>query len=503
MASLIQYATSDTDIRGVGVFIREIPPPGTIQSAAQNVVGFVGEFGWGPTDAAYEPTSSQDLIDTMFGPCGLAHAGFKAFYGKRYGRVICSRVTGSGAAAASVTIDDAASSGTESLVATAAYTGPGGNNITIVVSENADTATSPDVTVSFTKADGSTYTATYEAIQVSSGAVTDPGDPFVTFSAHASAAQGAYAGTYTLGMTPAGAASASTAGADGTINAASYTTAINRLGGASSAVAVVCPLEPTSAITTADVNGAIYTFSGSNTDKMCLLLTVDGETTSAAITDATSYARDNVVKCWPRVNQRLLNSSGSLVSTETDPNAFLASILANTDPWLSPGGKTGAPYTGEILSLEDETIGHDAYANLTEGGVCAWFMSSRNGAIIRGAVTTSLDTSLNRIRRRRYTTYLADSISGFLEDYVDLPLDIDLTNNRLGPNTTAQVGAIRQFLESERTDAHLIAFEVDPFEAMDATKYAAGRWDIVVRAQDVPGAEQIILRLQSGPSVTI
>lgn len=499
MASLIQYATSDASIRGTGVFILEVPPPGTLRGVGQGVVGLVGEFPWGPS-TAYEPESSQDLINSMFGPCGLGHAAFASVYGKKFGRVVCARVIGSDAVAASVTIEDAATAGAASLKVTANHAGTAGNAISIVIATASGKA---NATVSFTKADGSTYTATYVAVQAADGTVTDPGDPYVTFSKATSATNDAFAGSYTLGQSVADPINASVSGTNGTINAAAYAAAIALLGGASSAVSVICPVEPSSAITDADINGSLYTASASNIDKLYLLKTVNGETTANAIINADLYARDNVVKCWPRVNQRLPNSDGNLVVTEVDGNAFLASILVNTDPWLSPGGTTGSPFTGEIVSLENETISNDAYANLTEGGVSAWFMSSRNGAIIRGAVSTSLDTTVNRIRRRRYTTFLAESISAFLEAYVDLPLDLDLAGRKVGPNTGAQLAAIRGFLSDEKNAAHIIAFSVDAFEAMTSAKFAAGRWDITVRVQDVPGAEQIVLRLQAGPSVSV
>ncbi len=495
MGTLVSYASNEGAIRGIGVFILEVPPPGTVQSGAQNVVGLVGEFGWGP-EAAYEPTSSTDLRDAMFGPCGQGYAAWQSLYGKRFGRVICSRVLGTDAAAASVTIEDAATSGTASLKATARYKGAKGNNITITVATVGGAA---DVTVSFARADGSLYSASYEAVQSANGNVTDPGDPYVLFEKASGATADAYAGTYTLGQTVADPIDASTVGTDGTINAAAYTTALARLGGVSSPVAIVCPVAPTSAISTADVNGSLFTFAGSNPDKIVLLRTAASESVSSAISDVASYSAENVVKLWSRVYQRLPGTDGNLAKTLTDGGPFLASILANTDPWISPGSKEGTRYTGEILDLEDTSISAEAYANLVEAGVAPWFMSSKNGAMIRGAVCTDG----TRIRARRYKTFIQKSIAFYLEDYVDSPLDLNVAGKVLGPNTSGQVGAIRQFLESERIVSHLIAYDIDPFEAMDSTKFAAGRWDIVVRVTDVPGAEQIVIRHQQGPSVSI
>lgn len=502
MGTLISYAANEGAIRGVGIFILEVPAPGVVQAQAQNTVGFVGEFPWGP-EALFEPSSADEMLHEMFGPCGQGHPAYQSLYGKRFGRVVCSRVLGSDAAAASVTIDDADTAGTASLVATARRKGAAGNGIELVIAATADVATSRDATIRFTRANGTVYERTYPAVQASDGTVTDPGDPFVELAAHASAEEPAHAGTYQLGMTPDGAASASTAGTDGTIDAAAYTAALARLAGVGSPADIVCPVGSSSAISVGDVNGALHVFAGDEPDKMILLRTTPEETVSAALSDAASHRGPNVVKLYGRVKQRLPTAEGDLEVQLTDGAPFLASILAQTDAWVSPGSREATRHTRQVVGVEHTTLSNEAYAILVEGGVSAWFMSTRNGAMIRGAVSTTLDEPLNRIRAQRYKIYVGKSLATFLEDYVDSPLDINLVTQVLGPNTTGQIGAIRDFLARERSAAHLVAFEIDPFSEMDLAKFAKGRWDIVVRVQDVPGAEQTVIRHQQGPSVVI
>ena len=505
MGSLVRAVTGESGITGIGVFILELPPPGVVQAANLSTTGIAGEFPWGPDSEKYTPTSAADLIETMYGPAPQGHVAFRALYGKQFGPVICSRVVGPAATKASVTVEDDEGTPVESVVATANYKGSAGDNISVTYADNADTGGS-DVTVSFTKVDGSSYSKTYEDFQASDGTVTDPGDPHVSFAAHANAVAPVAPGTYTLGQAVAGSVAASTAGDDDASNiaAAHYTTAISRLGGASSAVAHLFCVEAASGsgVSASDINGALYTWAGDNPYKLAILTGVSSESNSAALTDAANYRRDNVVKLWPgRVYQKVPDSDGNLTKTLVDGNAFFASLLANLDPWESPGIKRASDFTGPILGLEDESLGHSAYAALAEGGVCSWFMEDRRGAMIRGARSTSLDATENRLVRRRYTTYLAKSLSSYLTDFADSPLDLD--EGSLGPNTSSAIGGMRQFLADEEDAAHIIDSDVDPFGATTAAEYALGRWDIDVRVQTVPGAEQIVLRLQAGPSVSI
>jgi hypothetical protein len=507
MASLIQYVTSEAQIRGVGVFIREIPPPGVVTAPALNVVGFVGEFPWGPINTPIEPMSAEELLNTFFGPCGQGHPAYQAFVGKRFGRVICSRVGGGvGHVAASVTIKDAATGGSAALVATARFPGAAGNNIQIEVIEEQALPAIHGVEVSFTQANGAEYRAYYPAVQVANGDVTDPGDPYVAFAKASGASSPAWPGTYMLGQVVADPVSARVVGSDGTPTTSTYGLAFDSILGASSPASIVTVVEKSSSLSHVSIATVMHTKSADYPEKLFITPTVPAETPSEALQEAANIRRDNVIKLWPRVRQNLSDSNGDLVNTLVDGAPFLSSILANTDPWLSPGGPAvSAPFTSGINSLDPLalTASNATYANLVEGGVSPWFMSSRFGAILRGAVSTSLDTAINRIRRRRYTTYLAEAMSSALEPYVDSPLDIDLARQRLGPNTSAQIGMLTAFLEEEQSNARLIAYSISPYEAMTPAKYAQGRWDIVIRVQDVPGAEQIVLRLQSGPSVVV
>lgn len=486
MGTLISYATSEAQIRGVGVFIREIAPPGVVQGASSGTVALVGEFPWGPT-GRYEPTSVADLRDTMFGPAGQGHPAWVSLYGKRFGRVIVSRVEASDAAAATVTVQDEEMVPADSLIATARCKSKAGDGITLVIDENADDPDVRDVTVSFVRADGTTYSATYEAVQADDGAVTDPGDPFVAFAADVGASKPCEPGTYQLA-----------GGSDGTVSASDYAAALTAIGGVSSPAEIVVTVEPSSAVTDTDVNGALATHASENPQQIVILKTPAGESVSAALSDVAGYQGDNIVRLWPQVHQRAPQADGSLAKTQVDGNTFAAAMMAGTDPWISPGTRQAAELAEQIVDLEDTTLGSEAYASLLEGGISPWFMG-RAGAMLRGATCTDG----TRIRARRYATYVQMSIAQLLEDYVDTPLDLDLAERAMGPNTSGQIGAIRQFLVDERTLGHLVAFEIDPFGAMTPAKFSAGRWDIEIRVQDVPGAEQIVIRHQQGPSVQV
>ncbi|MCI0347590.1 MAG: hypothetical protein L0221_19485, partial [Chloroflexi bacterium] len=212
MGSLIRRVTSEGAI-GYGVNIWEETPPGRVGGVSSNIVGIVGDFPWGPVDTVTEITTAAELFATFCPtPFDAAddYAAMDAFLNKNFpGGLKIVRIDATSAATATKTYDDNAAA--DSVTVTANYQGALGNEISIAWSENADDATARDATVTI----GSDYSVTYENVATIVAAalvVTDPGDPYVTFSKASGAT-----------LVPAvAAASALATGSDGTAVAADY-----------------------------------------------------------------------------------------------------------------------------------------------------------------------------------------------------------------------------------------------------------------------------------------
>ena len=135
--------------------------------------------------------------------------------------------------------------------------------------------------------------------------------------------------------------------------------------------------------------------------------------------------------------------------------------------------------------------------------MAAWFISNTLGPIIRGGVTTSVTSGLEKIFRRRMTDFIVDSIAARAENFVETPLDLDLPTRTLGPLTGALVGEVNQFLGDLLGRERIRAFSVDPFSGNTQTDIDAGRWIILISVKLVSAAEEIVLKATIGEFVEV
>lgn len=497
MGSLVRRISSEGSA-GYGVNILEVLPPGQIRSGGSVVVGIVGDFPWGPVNVLTEVNTAGEFFATFcppaFGAAGT-YAAMDAFLNKAFpaGMQICRIVPTSVAQATAAKTYDDASAG-DSVTVTAKYPGLLGNSISVAWTANADDATARDATVTI----GTTYSVTYEAVAtiVSTAlVVTDPGDPYVTFSKASGAT-----------LVPAAAAAAAlTGGADGTAVAGDY------VGSSSSAVGIrlfyADSVEPDVLFVASCPSGLINSVNTgleafvADTDKGVVVLSTPASQTEAQIKAyAADYRDDRIVLVYPRVKTTDFYDTTAPTIT-VDPNSFMAALIAATDPWISPGGPRASrgPLAG-ITGLENASISTGGYDTLTDYGISAIAMFG-GSAIVRGGVTTSLTSGLEKIRRRRTADYLEKAIANRLQEYVETPFDGDLDAQSLGPNTAAEIGEINTFLGNEKFKGHIKDFTVDPWGAATAPDLAAGTWTIQIAVTTYSDQDQIILRFNVGDGV--
>lgn len=493
MGSLVYNIASLTDAR-YGINIQEVDPPSGVQGAGTNAVAVIGEFPWGPAGVVTLVTSVASFF-AQFGPLPFgnlnSYAALKAMMGKSFpGPLYVIRVDAASIAAATRTFQDAGGTPANSVVVTAKHPGASGNSIRVAWAVNAADADARDATVSI----GTAYTATYKAVAVVDGGaltVTDPADPYVTFTKSGSA-------------TTAPAAVSATAlasGSDGTAIAGDYTDAIDLLSDASLRFNTAFVAEAPSGLISA-INTGIDTFIDAHDKGVFFLCTPASQTETDAITAVGSLRTDRAVRLWQRVKTvNLFDPNRAEVTV--DGNSFAAVATASVAPELSPGGAGGAPYLRAITGLEQGTdpVG---LALLNENGIVPFFMSTAlEGAILHRAVLTTLVPGKTKVFRRRMTDFITVSLADFLERFLELPLDIDLNARELGPVTGPQMALFREFLESLKRGRRILAYSVDEFGANNQTNLSAGQWIIVVKVTLVPMQEEIVLQAQIGETVTV
>jgi hypothetical protein len=480
-----------------GVNILEVDTPGGVQGVASTAVGVLGAFPWGPEDTVTDCASGGEFFEN-FAPAPFAayynsYPALRAVLNKTFpGGLKVARISPSGAARGSKTFNDAAGTPAPSVVCTAAYKGAVGNRISVEwIAGSSGSKRSAIVRID------ETYEVTYIDV-VAATVVTDPGDPYVSFAAHAS-----------IALPPAVvAATVLTGGADGTPAAADYSGTAPAADGIRAFypsdvdIAVMIIAEPDSALVD-DANDALLAYWEATRKGIAVLCTVNGQTYSQAITYVADYHQNDggVVYPWPKVNT-INGFDVDRDEVEVDGASFVAAAIVSVDPEVSPGGAPGAPALVGISSLE--TSAEDlVYKQLNDAGISPFFNSRALGVIIRNGVTTSLISGKQKISRRRMTDFITMSIGEFLEPYVERPLDLSLSPPRMGPVTSAEYGAIEAFLADLKLLNRIESCSVDPYGGNTAAGIAAGTWVIRVAVKLFSSQDQIVLQAEIGQSVVV
>lgn len=505
MGTLIRRVTSAGGI-GYGVNIWELSPPKAVTGVSTSVIGMVAELPWGPVNeiqtittpgefwATFYPNDFATTKDYSTYPAVLALLNKPIFTS---GGLKVVRIEPTGAAKSTKTFQDITP--TDSVTVEALYYGLLGDSINIAWTANADVAGNRDMTVSI----GSNYSVLYENVVTAAGVVTDPGDPYVVVTKH-----GSYAAVPAVVT-----ATALAGGADGTAVALEYTgnsstsEGIRLFYGESVDCNVLFCAEVPEALKDA-VNAGLEAWCDDTEKGVAVLCTVDGQASADALTylSGESIASDRCTYHWPRVKTVNFFATDA-AELEVDGNAFAAACIANVPWYLSPGGAGKKQGTQDFLrgitGLEDESTSRTTLDLLTAAGVAPWFMSTKLGAIIRRAVTTSLTSGRTKLFRRRAVDYITSSLAGYTEEFVETQLDLTLSSQTLGPNTTALVGGFQSWLSARKGQNQIQDYSVDPWSENTQADIDAGRWTIVITVKLYSMMEEIVLKANIGETVTI
>lgn len=519
MPSAVVQIASDADIRGVGIGVRTQGGTPRIRGDLTKTVGLIGVFPWcaagrvASPSGGYEFTSGADLIKTIAstGP----NDAWNEISGVEFGKVEVYNVRGTSPTAGSYTFQGSGSA--DSLVATARFTGPHSAYFKVTITANATTSTSRDVKVDRYGADGTTLTrtATYLAVQVANGTVTDPGDPDIVFSKFSGATVQASVAS----------ATALSAGSYGTVAASNYGSGITAFSNMNGPDIIVCV--GVAAATCDAVNELVQTAhdSAGGYGHTYVASTELGLTKAEALTAAGLIPGKNIRYPWPGIIKGVSFAFGGYstgpTQTTVAPGATMAALLQRVDPWTPAAMQYAQKTFDAVNSLEDNGLalnGQPDIADLLEGGICPIASTANYGFVPWGevATATNVDTGIPWVGKSvRYYNYVDTSISNALQADLQTPLDLNLSTGRLGPNTQGIVDKISVFLAQEFSAGHLSegknttdgspspAYVVDPFTSATPQNIGAGRWDIDIAYRDTPAAEFIVLNFRHGTSINI
>lgn len=499
---------------GVGVYLLRAPGQPRVRGNTVLTVGLIGEAPWGAPEEWVTLTRESELVSTFF-PFGWSSEALTEVANLPWGPLKFWNVRGTSAAAAAVTLDDGAAG--DSLTITAKKTGSNGNRIKYAITANAGVSTSRDARIYVEGPDGTImWDETYLAVQVSNGDVTDPGDPWVTFSKASGATDEAAVASGTL-----------SGGSNGTIAATDYRQAMDAAGGDAGIDILVC-IGVSDALADG-VRATMMTWAATSAAEAvstAVLPTPAATSVATAITEIASYRHRKLRAVYPRVRRTSTYSYRGYTRTATetmDGAATLACIIQNATP-LKAAFQAAANEVAEaaltpILAMEAGYTGltTSEHNSLMAAGVNGWYKSkSFNKFLPFCGVTTYLDSSGIPVRdhEERYYHYVTAALARAAEARAGQPLDVDLANERLGPSSGVLIDAFNAFFQGELTAGRIIAglntngtaspaFQVDPFSEATSGNLGDGRHDVVVAYRQTPNTERVVLRVTAGTSVNI
>jgi len=482
-----------------GVNILEVAPPSSVKSAVSSVVGMVADLPWGETNAVTLITGAAEFFSAFYPDVFDAatkdtatYPALRALLRKRLtaGGLKVVRIDATGATAAT---SGSITAGTGTVTIPAKHKSALGNQIAYwFTAATGGDANKRDLTISI----GSAYSVAYTDLDLAALIAID--DPYLGTITDTSATA---MPSITPGPTLFSGGSDGTAAAGDYVGSSSSDVGVRKFYGASVDVNVLFVAEcPSGLVDT--VNAGLVAW-GQDTDKgIPVLCTAHGQ----AAADALTYVADNSLSddrpfcCWPRIKARDLFLADQAV-TVMDGNAFAAFAIANQEPWLSPGGagkKQGSTdLLAGIVGLEDESATMTMLNLLNAAGVCPWFIDRDLGIILHRAVVT--DGS--RLFARRAKDWINSSFAGFAVGFAETQLDLNFSEQDLGPNTGGLIDGWKTWLETQKGLRRIQEYTVDPFSANSQSNLDVGQWQIINKIKLYAMIEELISLAQIGETV--
>lgn len=378
-----RFVTGD-NFGAPGIYIQEVTPVAPVRGTINRTVGITGACVRGPVGKAVEISSRGRFVEVFGGRdygAGGAIVGevHKALLNKPFGKLLIVRAAAAAAVAASFTVETAAGgAGTTVARIDASSVGAWGNSVAFKVETATDgVATHWNLRLKYLtryvlieNIDTSSALADNTALKVG----TDDGR-LVTITIlgsggrpvnNAAGVDGADSSGYTLlGQTVAG--FTSVVGADGTIADSDFTATGGPLELLNTAKGVGIALAAGRSNST--IKAKILALQATAADRIWLACPDSSSISLAtAITERATLSGSRLAYCF---NHPLTLDPSTASAITTEPHAWMASILSQTDPDVHPGVADVAPYMAAITGLTYEALQPGDYDSADAGFVNA------------------------------------------------------------------------------------------------------------------------------------
>lgn len=492
------FITSRSLAKRHDVYAEERKPPAIIQAVGTGVAALVGQFPWGPDTTLIKPTSPADR-GNIIAPRGMDRtgSGYLSTIQKAFPTLYLARVLGSAAAAASVTLQQAAT--TDIITITLKYKGTAGNSVDAVVSAASDgDANHFNLRVFVENEDGVTEDI-FENLNYS-GTGADS-DPVLTNALLVGSIVKANDGV------PDAGSSDFAGGLDGTIDSGRYigTPGTGNLGMAlfendKSIRTVFCD-DPGNSLRDA-VNDALIAHCDLMGDRICVLSGNSGQTASGVQTDVANYRSDKAVYADPWFYQRDERGTERLIPM----TSMAASVIAQTSPSTSPAMKDSVRQSMLRGIVRLETPRGAAAGTNTEAGIMTAIQEETGGWTFEAGVLTIApsDPAKKRITRTRMGQYIAASVTRSLRSSVDQPNVPILQQDVVNAVDRFMAGLKRARDINPIGLPHVVDYYIAPLDSVNTPEsIAAGDFTIPLDVQTSAGMERIFLSVQYGENVVI
>lgn len=480
------------------VYAIERNPPTVIQAQNVSVAAIVEQFPWGP-EGENQIAGVKDFIDT-YAPGGMSRtgAGYMSVIGKAWPILKVVRVLGSGAAAASVTLQKTGPA--DMLTLALKYKGAAGNSVTATVQAATDGDSNHfDLIVSITSATGTTQDIFRNLNYSGTGSDSTPDltQTKLLGSITKTSSGSPLTGTFSFAT-----------GSDGTVASSDY---VGTQGAADHGIALlegdktvdfVFVGDPGNSLRAA-VNTGLQAHADYMTDRIAFINGNSAQALSAAQTDVANYRslRCCYIDVWAYQRDDV-DGTEHLVS----PAPFAASVAANLSPSTSFSWKSSVvkKFLSAITRLE-AARGDGAYTNEL-AGICTLQKEDNGGFSFEAAVVTNapINPTKKKYKRTRMGHYMAKAVVQSLRESVDSP--------NVPFNQIDEVTAVSTFIAELKGNAtidpnnlpHLLDGGIDDLPAFNAqSDLDAGQFTIPISAKISSDQERIFLSMNFGESVRV
>lgn len=429
MASEVWFTSNPADYEDLpGLYINEKDPPGAIKGRRVNVVGFAGKCVRGPLTP--QVINSPERFEEIYGGRDYITGGtlvgevWKALLNKGFGKVVVQRAAAAAAVAGTRVLPNAVpttiATATASSVGAWSLSANGGPTVSVEAATDGD-ATKWNARVKYK---GKEWL--HENLNTQSGydnlAEVQGSDTYALPILLTKNADGRPVNAADLALS-------TVAGADGTIAASDYSTAITAI--ANYQGVNVC-LVPENAVTQTTLNSTIVTLAAAANDR--IFLTWSGTHGQSVATEVTAVGThittrsDRIVWCF---NSAKTIDPVTGLKIDTAPHVWLASVLAQTDVDIHPGSHETAKFLAGIAELRNESLSRQDLIDMQAAGITA-LEKLPDEFLFRSAVTTSLVSGRTEITRRRMADYLQLSASDRLKYYVKTKNTLERRTQMIG-----------------------------------------------------------------------